>query len=230
MCGRYRLTSRENEIAEYFDITSDVEWSPRFNIAPSQQVAVIRQRRSDEQGTREFCVMRWGLIPYWAKDPFGFKTINAMSETAAAKPAFREPMKWRRCLMPANSFYEWQKTGRKEKQPYNIGMADDSLFAMAGLWDRWQDPESKSIETCTILTTQTNALLSDIHDRMPVIIDKDNYDLWLDRGITDPERVSHLLHPFDPRLMKKYPVSTYVNSVNNDDEACLQEWRTSLFS
>jgi putative SOS response-associated peptidase YedK len=230
MCGRYRLTSRESEIAEYFDITGDVEWSPRYNIAPSQQVAVVRQRRSDDQATREFCQMRWGLIPYWAKDPLGFKTINAMSETAAIKPAFREAMKRRRCLIPANGFYEWQKIGRKEKQPYNIGMADDSLFAMAGLWDRWKDPENKGIETCTILTTMTNALLADIHDRMPVIIDKENYNLWLDRGVTDPERVADLLQPFDPRLMKKYPVSTRVNSVINDDEECLQEWRSSLFS
>jgi putative SOS response-associated peptidase YedK len=230
MCGRYRLTSRENEIAEYFDITSDVEWAPRYNIAPSQQVAVIRQRRRDEQGVREFCQMRWGLIPYWAKDPLGFKTINAMSETASSKPAFREAMKWRRCLIPANGFYEWQKIGRKEKQPYNIGMVDDSLFAMAGLWDRWKDPENKGIETCTILTTRTNALLTDIHDRMPVIIGKDSYDLWLDRGVTDPEKVTDLLQPFDPRLMKKYPVSTRVNSVNNDDEGCIEEWRSSLFS
>jgi len=230
MCGRYRLTSRGNELAEYFDIYSDVEWSPRYNIAPSQQVAVIRQRPNDEQGTREFCQLRWGLIPYWSKDPMGFKTINAMSETAAVKPAFRESMKWRRCLVPANGFYEWQKIGRKEKQPYNIGMADDSLFAMAGLWDRWKDAEDKSIETCTILTTNANALLSDIHDRMPVIIGKENYDLWLDRRVTTPEKVADLLHPFNPQRMKKYPVSTHVNSVNNDDEGCLEEWRSSLFS
>jgi putative SOS response-associated peptidase YedK len=230
MCGRYRLTSRDNEIAEYFDIVGDVEWSPRYNIAPAQQIAVVRQNRDPNQAHREFRLMRWGLIPYWAKDPLGFKTINAMSETAAIKPAFRDAMRGRRCLIPANGFYEWQKMGRKVRQPYNIGMADDSIFAMAGLWDRWKDQDGKGIETCAILTTRTNALLSEVHDRMPVIIGQDDYDLWLDTGITDPARVADLLEPFDPRLMKKYPVSARVNDVANDDEECLHEWRTSLFS
>ncbi len=170
MCGRYRLISRDKELAEHFDIVDDVEWSPHYNIAPAQQVAVIRQGRGSNQAHREFCLLRWGLIPYWAKDPLGFKTINAMAETAAAKPAFRDAMKWRRCLIPADGFYEWQKIGRKERQPYSIGMADDSIFAMAGLWESWKDQDGKGIETCVILTTRTNSLLAEIHDRMPVII------------------------------------------------------------
>jgi|SRR5579859_6440369 len=220
MCGRFRLTSRDEEIAEYFDIVGDVEWSPRYNIAPAQQIAIIRQERNGDQGQRTFRLMRWGLIPYWAKDPLGFKTINAMSETADIKPAFREAMKWRRCLIPADGFYEWQKIGRKERQPYNIGMADDSIFAMAGLWDRWKDQDGKGIETCTILTTRANPLLAEVHDRMPVIIRKDDYDLWLDKGITDPARVKECLTSFDARLMKKYPVSTRVNNVENEGPEC----------
>ena len=229
MCGRYRLTSRDKQIAEHFDIAGDVEWSPRYNIAPAQQVAVIRQEREGNHAHREFSLLRWGLIPYWAKDPLGFKTINAMAETAAVKPAFRDAMKRRRCLIPADGFYEWRRIG-KEKQPYNIGMADDSIFAMAGLWDRWKDEDSKGIETCAILTIAPNSLLAEVHDRMPLIIGRDNYERWLDRSTTDPEKLADMLAPFDAASMKKYPVSTRVNSVINDDEECLREWRMSLFS
>jgi putative SOS response-associated peptidase YedK len=230
MCGRYRLTSRDKALAEHFDIVGDVEWSPRYNIAPAQQVAVIRQEHGGNRAHREFRLLRWGLIPYWAKDPLGFKTINAMAETATVKPAFRDAMKWRRCLIPADGFYEWQKIGRKERQPYSIGMADDSIFAMAGLWEHWKDQDGKGIETCTILTTRTNSLLAEIHDRMPVIIGRDNYERWLDPSATDPEKLADILTPFDAGLMKKYPVSTRVNSVINDDEECLREWRSTLFS
>jgi putative SOS response-associated peptidase YedK len=230
MCGRYRLISRDKELAEHFGILDDVEWSPHYNIAPAQQVAVVRQERGGISTHREFSLLRWGLIPYWARDPLGFKTINAMAETAAVKPAFRDAMKWRRCLIPADGFYEWQKIGRKERQPYSIGMADDSIFAMAGLWERWKDQDGKGIETCTILTTTSNSLLAEIHDRMPVIIGRDNYSRWLDPNTTDPEKLGDMLMPFDAGLMKKYPVSTRVNSVINDDEECLREWRNTLFS
>jgi len=143
-----------------------------------------------------------------------------MSETAATKPAFRESMQNRRCLIPADGFYEWAKIGKKEKQPYNFSMANDSIFAFAGLWDRWKDPDGKQILSCTILTTKPNPLVADIHDRMPAILRPDDYDLWLDPGITDPARIADLLAPFDAQLMKKYPVSTRVNSVKNDDAEC----------
>jgi putative SOS response-associated peptidase YedK len=222
MCGRYRLTAKERYIAEHFSVEEDeVEWTPRYNIAPTQPVATIRQDRKEPR--RRFALMRWGLIPFWAKDAsFGARTINAVSETAAEKPAFREAMQRGRCLIPADGFYEWKKLDRKSKQPYCVTMADDSLFAFAGLWDRWRPPAGEAIETCTVLTTDANALLRDVHDRMPVILRPEDYDLWLDPGVTDPKRVADLLRPFDPRMMKKYPVSTLVNNVKNDSPECSQ--------
>src|SRR5712691_5517568 len=167
MCGRYRLTAKERYIRDHFGLDEDPPWTPRWNVAPTQQIATIRQHRSEPK--RIFGLMRWGLIPYWAKGPsIGLKAINAMSETAAEKPAFRDAMRWRRCLIPADGFYEWERFGPKEKQPYNFGMADDSPFAFAGLWDRWRDQDNEAIETCTILTTKPNSLVADVHDRMPV--------------------------------------------------------------
>ncbi|MBZ5532871.1 MAG: SOS response-associated peptidase [Acidobacteriia bacterium] len=221
MCGRYRLTAKERYLRDHFGIEDELEWAPRYNIAPSQPVLAVRQNPSEPK--RSFSLLRWGLIPYWAKDPaIGFKTVNAMSETAAEKPAFREAMRKSRCLLPADGFYEWQKLA-KSKQPYNIGMADGSVFAFAGLWDRWRSPAGDLLETCTVLTTDSNALVREIHDRMPVILRPGDYDLWLDPGVTDPARVARLLQPFDARLMKKYPVSTRVNNVKYDDPECAAE-------
>src|SRR5580765_5080777 len=223
MCGRYRLTAKQRFIAEHFDLEeSEVHSSPRYNIAPTQEAAVVRQDR--QQPKRLFSLMRWGLVPYWAKDAsIGFKTINAMSETAAEKASFREAMRRRRCLVPADGFYEWQKLGRKEKQPYNIGMADDGLFAFAGLWERWADSAGTPLNSFTILTTTANPLLAGIHDRMPVILKPEDYAVWLDPGMTNPAGVADLLRPFDARLMKKYPVSTRVGNADNDDPECIQE-------
>src|SRR5579864_429767 len=222
MCGRYRLTAKERYIRDHFGLDDDPPWMPRWNIAPTQQIATIRQHRSEPK--RIFGLMRWGLIPYWAKDPsIGLKTINAMSETAAEKPAFRDAMRGRRCLIPADGFYEWKRLGSKEKQPYNFGMADDSPFAFAGLWERWQDRDDKIIETCTILTTKPNSLVADVHDRMPVILSAEDYDLWLDLGVIDPTVVVDCLKPFDPRLMREYAISARVNRVENDDEYCARE-------
>jgi putative SOS response-associated peptidase YedK len=222
MCGRYRLTAKERYIRDHFGLDEDPSWAPRWNIAPSQPVPTIRQDRKTPN--RTFNLVRWGLIPYWAKDPsIAFKTINAMSETAAEKPAFRDAMRRRRCLIPADGFYEWQKVGPREKRPYSIGMADDSLFAFAGLWERWQDATGQALETCTILTTRPNSLVAGIHDRMPVILTADAYDLWLDPGVTDPARIMDLLVPLEARSMKRYPVSTRVNRPENDDQECAEE-------
>ena len=222
MCGRYRLTAKERYLRDHFGLDEDPSWTPRWNIAPTQQIATIRQHRSEPK--RVFGLMRWGLIPYWAKDPsIGLKTINAMSETAAEKPAFRDAMRWRRCLIPADSFYEWKRLGPKEKQPYSFGMADDSPFAFAGLWERWRNQADETIETCTILTTKPNSLVADVHDRMPVILRAEDYDLWLDPGVTDSNLVVDCLKPFDATLMKKYPVSTRVNRPENDDQECARE-------
>ena len=223
MCGRYRLTKDGKVIVEDFAVEGEVEWSPRYNIAPTDPVPAVRQDRKNP--VRHCTLMRWGLIPFWAKDPaIGAKTINGMSETAATKPAFRDAMQRHRCLVPADGFYEWARSG-KEKQPYNFGMADDSLFAFAGLWDRWKDGAGKEILSCTILTTRPNALVADIHNPMPAILRREDYDLWLDPGITDPARVADLLAPFDPRWMRRYPVSQRVNSVKNDDPECAKEIR-----
>jgi putative SOS response-associated peptidase YedK len=220
VCGRFRLSRRKQIVEEYFDtaISSEEDWSPRYNIAPTQPVAVIRQ--NPKEPVRKLSLMRWGLIPSWAKDPFAAASmINARSETASTKPAFRDALKSRRCLIPADGFYEWARTG-KAKQPYCFEVNEGELFAFAGLWDRWKDAGGKSVETCSILTTTPNAVTSPVHDRMPVILDPDAYDVWLDPGMRNAAAVSELLKPFDARLMRSYPVSTRINSVINDDEAC----------
>jgi putative SOS response-associated peptidase YedK len=173
--------------------------------------------------------------PSWAKDPsVSVQMINARSEPAATKPAFRDPLTSRRCLIPADGFYEWQRRG-KAKQPYGFEVNDGELFAFAGLWDRWKDPSGQWIRSCSILTTTPNAVTSAVHDRMPVILDPDNYDLWLDPGMTNVEAVSEMLKPFDARLMRLYPVSARINYVANDDAECsapveITETQAGLFS
>jgi putative SOS response-associated peptidase YedK len=181
MCGRYRLSRRKQIVEEYFDSVSATEgWNPRYNIAPTQPVPVIRQNAKEP--VRELSLFRWGLVQRWAKDSsVAAKMINARSETASTKPAFLETLKFRRCLVPADGFYEWRKTG-KAKQPYCFEINDGELFAFAGIWDRWKDAIDKSLETFSILTTIPNVVTSSVHDRMPVILNPDNYDLWLDPG------------------------------------------------
>jgi putative SOS response-associated peptidase YedK len=234
MCGRYRLSRRKQLVEEYFDATSDEpDWSPRYNIAPTQPIAVIRQ--NPKEPIRVLSLMRWGLIPSWAKDSSAAaRMINARAETAATKPAFSDAMKSRRCLIPADGFYEWMRT-EKTKQPYCFEVNERGLFAFAGLWDRWKDPSGKVLETCSILTTTPNAVTSAVHDRMPVILDPDAYDVWLDPGMKDVSAASDLLRPYDARLMRCFPVSTRINSVVNDDAECsapveLAEVQNRLFS
>ncbi|HYM77470.1 MAG TPA: SOS response-associated peptidase [Candidatus Dormibacteraeota bacterium] len=219
MCGRYRLSRRKQLVEEYFDTESDEpEWTPRYNIAPSQPVAVIRQNPKEPR--RELSLMRWGLIPSWAKDPsVAARMINARSETAGTKPAFRDSFKSRRCLIPADGFYEWQRVG-KIKQPYCFEVGNAEMFAFAGIWDRWKDPSGNWVKTCSILTTTPNAMTAAVHDRMPVILDPDSYDLWLDPGVQDASWASELLKPYDAQLMRCYPISTRINHVANDDEEC----------
>jgi len=222
MCGRYRLTAKERYVAEHFDLDGEVSAAPRYNIAPTQPAAIIRH--DPKESGRTLSMMRWGLVPSWAKDiSAGARMINAVAESAAEKPSFREALRQRRCLVPVDGFYEWQKLGGKEKQPFNFGMADDSLFAFAGLWDRWRDSAGQYINSFTILTTTANALLAGVHNRMPVILGPEDYELWLDPGFNNPKVVTDLLKPFDARLMKKYPVSTRVNRSENDDPECMRE-------
>lgn len=222
MCGRYRLTAKERYLRDHFELDEDPVWTPRWNIAPTQLVPIVRQKNMSSR--RSFDLVRWGLIPSWAKDPsIATKTINAMSETAADKPAFRDALRLRRCLIPAESFYEWQPIGPKQKQPFSIGMADDSVFAFAGLWESWVAADGGVIETCTILTTTPNVLVADVHRRMPAILKREDYERWLDPTIKNPSAVSGCLAPFDAALMKKYPVSPRVNRPENDDHECARE-------
>lgn len=234
MCGRYRLSRRKQILEEHFDAAPwDDDWSPRYNIAPTQPVPVIRQH--PKEPVRQLALMKWGLIPHWAKEPsIAMSTINAKSETAADKPAFRDPLKFRRCLIPADGFYEWKRTANT-KQPYCFEVNDGELFAFAGLWDGWKDANGNWVKTCSILTTTPNAVTSAVHDRMPVILDRESYDLWLDPGMQNVAAISELLKPYDARLMRSYPISTRVNHVANDDENCsrpveLEQAQNSLFS
>ena len=219
MCGRYRLSRRKQLVDEYFGtVSGEDDWVPRYNIAPSQPVVTIRQDAGEP--VRKLSIMQWGLVPSWAKEPgIGYKTINARAETVATTPSFREPFKSQRCLVPADGFYEWQRDG-KTKQPYCFEVNDGELFAFAGLWDEWKNAQGELIESCTILTTMSNSLLADIHDRMPVILRQDDYELWLDPAFRDTPSLSEMLRPFDAGLMSRHPVSTRVNRVQNDDAEC----------
>jgi putative SOS response-associated peptidase YedK len=219
MCGRYRLSRRKQIVEEHFDaVSGEEEWAPRYNIAPTQPIPVVRQ--NPKEPVRELSLVRWGLIPCWAKDASSAaRMINARAETVATKPAFRDALRFRRCLVPADGFYEWKRNG-KTKQPFCFEVNQGQLFAFAGLWDRWKDAGGNWVETCSILTTAPNAVTSAVHDRMPVILDPDGYDLWLDPGMRNVDAASELLRPCDARLMRCYPVSARINHVANDDEGC----------
>ncbi|MBV7329015.1 SOS response-associated peptidase [Chloroflexi bacterium TSY] len=226
MCGRFTLRAPANALASLFDLPEEPELAPRYNIAPTQPVAIVRMNSQTEQ--REWTHVRWGLIPSWAKDPaIGSRMINARSETVAEKPSFRAAFKRRRCLVPADGFYEWKKEG-KIKQPYYItvqnGLSqDESLFAIAGLWEYWEGADGSALETCTLLTTEANEFMQQLHHRMPVIVDPVDYDLWL--GLDEsPDYLSnlhHLLRPYSSEKMATRPVSTYVNNARNEGIECL---------
>ena len=198
-------------VEEYFDgVSADVDdWDPRYNIAPTQAVPVIRQNAKEPR--RELSLVRWGLVPSWSKDISGAaRMINARAETADKLPAFRDALRFRRCLVPADGFYEWKKSG-KGKQPYCFEVHDGNLFAFAGLWERWKDPAGKILETCAILTTAPNAVTAAVHDRMPVILNQEGYGLWLDPEMNDARTVAELLKPYGASLMRDRK-STRLNS------------------
>jgi putative SOS response-associated peptidase YedK len=191
--------------------------TPRYNIAPTQPVPIVRQ----EDGRRTLAVVRWGLVPFWAKDvSIGSRMINARSETALHKPAFRGCFVKRRCLIPADGFYEWMKGGAR-KRPFHFGMKDDSLFAFAGLWDCWKPSESVAVESCTILTTSANSLVADLHDRMPVILPRDHYETWLAAPPSEASKLVDFLVPLDGGFMRRYEVSSLVNKPANDSPDCI---------
>lgn len=226
MCGRYKLTVPFREIVRLYELTNSTSdrfdnLRPRYNIAPTQEVAVIRL---DASRRREFATLRWGLIPFWAKDvKVGYSLINAMSETVADKPSFREAFKTRRCLAIADGFYEWKPMPGKLKQPYLIRMFNDAPFAFAGPWEMWKDKGTgEVIESCTIITCPPNALCSPIHNRMTAILAPEDYAAWLGEVEATPDQLKALLRPFTADLMEAIPISTKVNSVKNDSAAVLE--------
>jgi putative SOS response-associated peptidase YedK len=224
MCGRFTLTSSSSDIAKVFNLANVPSLEPKYNVAPTQQVATILQTESDSD--RTFKMLRWGLIPSWAKDSsMGAKLINARAETIAEKPSFRSPFRHSRCLIIADGFYEWQKL-ENGKQPFYIEQIDSSPFAFAGLWSTWQPPDGEAISTCTIITTEANEIMQPIHARMPVILNSTDYDLWLDPTVQKPELLQPLLKPLEKDLLKTYPVSTKVNNPRNDSPECLKLMET----
>ncbi len=220
MCGRFTLISPGEVLAEFFELVDAPTVSPRYNIAPTQAVGVVRRDRD----IRRFDLMHWGLIPSWAKDPtVGNRMINARSETAATKPSFRSAVKYRRCLLPTDGFYEWKAiAGQKRKQPYYIRMADDRPFAFAGLWENWQGPDGVVIDSCTILTTEPNEMMANIHNRMPVILGPKDFAQWLDPSVQAADVIRPLFRSFAPGRMKAFPVNTTVNRPSNDTAACIE--------
>jgi putative SOS response-associated peptidase YedK len=222
MCGRFTLRSSPAAVAQEFGLFNEPDLSPRFNIAPGQAVAVVRQGPQGER--RGLAYLHWGLIPSWADDPsIGDRLANARSETAATKPSFRRAFRSRRCLVVADGFYEWQRTDGR-KQPYFVGLKNDRPFGLAGLWERWEKG-GEPVESCTILTTDANELMRPIHERMPVIIPHDEYGLWLDPRCQETGQLGRLLRPFPSEGMVAYRVSTVVNNPKNDVPQCVEASR-----
>lgn len=218
MCGRFALFAAGDELAERFQLPESPLLEARYNIAPTQSVAAVRAT----SGGRELARLRWGLIPSWASDPtIGNKLLNARCETVAEKPSFRAAFRQRRCLIPASGFYEWEKNGSGRKQPYFIRPRDGGLFAFAGLWERWLDPQGQAVESCTILTTEANEVMRPLHDRMPVIVGVDDDAQWLDpRAKVDALRA--LFVPYPGERMEAGPVSSWVSDPKHEGPRCLE--------
>jgi putative SOS response-associated peptidase YedK len=235
MCGRYASSRRPEDLVEEFEIDkveAKETLAPDYNVAPTKSVYAVVQRppaKDDPSLERQLRVVRWGLVPFWAKDPsIGNKMINARMETVHEKPAFRKAFASRRCLLPADGYYEWYptelktKAGRPLKQPFFIHPADGSVMAMAGLYEIWRDPTRDEDDpdrfrwTCTVLTTTAEDAVGHIHDRMPLLVERERYAAWLDPTVSDPDDLKALLVPAAPGRLEAYPVSTEVNSVRNN--------------
>ena len=218
MCGRFVLENSPEQLTKVYRLSNTPDLSPRYNIAPSQPVAIVRQHNG---GERELALVQWGLIPSWSKDPkISYKMINARSETVQDKPSFKQAFRSRRCIIPASGFYEWDKAG-KETIPHYIHLRDGDVMSLAGLWERWKSPEGQELETCTILTTAANSLVKRLHERMPVILHREEFDLWLDRDVDDVNRLAELFHPYPADQLEEYVVTKEVNSPSNDYPGCL---------
>jgi putative SOS response-associated peptidase YedK len=220
MCGRFSLATSAQQVAEHFGLTEVPALSPRYNIAPTQPIAAVR--RPDRREVPILELRRWGLIPSWAKDPgIGSRMINARVETAAEKPAFRAAFRRRRCLVPADGFYEW-KPHPKRRRPHHVRLGEGELFGLAGLFECWESPEGESIESCTLLTTAANRALLALHDRMPIIVDPEDYGRWLDPGLQDSDAILSLTRSSISDRLAFHPVSFRVNNPRNDDSACIE--------
>jgi len=228
MCGRFIQHSPSSAYAELFGIEADLgETRPRFNLAPSQPLLAARTGLS---GKPELTFLRWGLVPSWSKGPDQrFSMINARAETLDQKPAYRGPFRYRRCLIPTEGFYEW-KSEQGGKQPYLIRLRSRRPFALAGLWDHWQDPNGSELETCTLIVTDANPLVAPIHDRMPVILPPAVWDTWLDPHQQDSRALRSLLVPFDPASLEAYPVSRAVNNTRIDEPSLIEPVRITPLS
>ncbi|MCR9141222.1 MAG: SOS response-associated peptidase [bacterium] len=233
MCGRFALAASPEQLARQFELPLlPPALKPRYNIAPTQPVAVIRIDATAER-RRELGVTQWGLVPEWAKDPsIGSRMINARSETLAEKPSFRSAYKRRRCLIPASGFFEWRTTPDKKKQPYFIhprqngdgapAAVTSELFAFAGLWETWFSEDGSEVQTSTIITTAANDIMRDLHHRMPVILEAEQYAGWLDPDTDAPDRLNQYLGQYSSRKMNYYPVDRAMNSPRNDSAACIE--------
>ncbi|MGB6191293.1 MAG: SOS response-associated peptidase [Terracidiphilus sp.] len=223
MCGRFARKSTRKVLADWFGVTlEEMPWfEPTFNAAPQSVQPVVRLGR--DSASREFALLRWGLVPSWARDgSHGYSMINARAEDLAAKPVFREALKRRRCLVPADAFYEWQRRNAKTKQAFAIALRSGEPYAFAGLWERWKPREGPPLETFTIVTTDPNEVMEPIHDRMPVIVEKRDYERWLEPG--DPERPPiDLLRPCAAEKIEAWPVSGRVGDVRNDSAQLLEK-------
>lgn len=219
MCGRITLTTPGSELADYLRTVDSLGWKPRYNIAPTQPVATVRVEDDGERHLRE---MRWGLIPHWADDPsIGNRMINARAETVADKPAFRDPFRRGRCLVVADGFYEWKRLNGS-KQPYYLFRADGKPLTLAGLWDRWRPPDGDPVISCTVITTEPNELVRELHDRMPVILPEDDWKRWLDPSDHETAGLRNLLGPYPADRMEAHAVGKHVNNPSNDDPECIR--------
>lgn len=217
MCGRFAQKSSSRKLAKKFKVEEVPPLAERYNVAPAQAVLAVREASDGREAT----LLKWGLVPRWAKHPgIGNKLINARSETVTEKPSFREAFARRRCLTPIDGFYEWARRGDR-KRPFYFHMRDGEPFAVAGLWEQWEGV-SGPLETCTLLTTEANELLAPYHDRMPVILAPDDYDVWLSPDVRESGPLARLLRPFPQAEMSAYAVSTLVNSPLNDDPRCVE--------
>lgn len=223
MCGRFARRSTQEVLADWFGVPlEEMPWfAPTYNAAPQSTQPIVCLHR--DSGARQFVLARWGLLPFWASDAkFGYSTINARAEEVLTKPAFREPFRQRRCLVPADAFYEWQRVDPRTKHPYAIALRSDQPYAFAGLWETWKPKEGEPLRTFTIVTTDPNEVVEPLHNRMPVILEPRDYSRWLEPG--DPARPpTDLLRPYPAEKMKAWPVDDRVGNVRNDDPALLAE-------